>query len=453
MGNCLHSPPPLTLALAYPSHYKLTVITSDQTSKRVKVHLKPPEVLETAVLKLGRALVTTASCVIAGMNVRVPADTQAQDAVFTVGVEGAMLAGVLDGHSREGRKVVEFCSEWFQSYFKQHWEEFRADARRAMAQAFERCDAAVKLEVECVLSGSTAVLIYLTETSVTVASVGSAKAVLATLPTGSSQPQQRPIVSASAFHRTIEPTRALDAVEVSGQITVDSEEELMRIASAGGRVMRVSNGYGEKAGPYRVWQKAASLPGLAYSRSLCDKMAAGLGVIPTPIVKQFQLFPHSDLFFVLASDGLWYPSHRHMFSPQEAVDFIEKFRRQCSKSPSLPVSFPVRVPNTSVSHLLCEEARVRWLGVVQNEEVCMDDISCLVLELEGGDSHVEALNTRFENDAPALGKVEEGHGQIYAPEGADPLRNSLIPVSQGDKRMFAVRKDAKRGSVARPSTS
>lgn len=153
MGNCLHSPSLLTAAPSYPAHHSLSLKVSDHSHKRVKVRINPPEVLEASMLKLGRVLVTATSCVVAGMNVRVQGETEGQEAVFAVGVEGAMLAGVLDGHSREGRKVVEFCSEWFQSYFKQHWEEFRADARHAMTQAFERCDAAVKLEVECVLSG------------------------------------------------------------------------------------------------------------------------------------------------------------------------------------------------------------------------------------------------------------------------------------------------------------
>lgn len=142
-----------------------------------------------------------------------------------------------------------------------------------------------------------------------------------------------------------------------------------------------------------------------------------------------------------------------MFSPQEAVDFVEKFRHQCSKSPSLPISFPIRVQNTSASHLLCEEARLRWLGVAQSEDVSMDDISCLVLELEGGEKHTQPPNIRFENDLPLLGQVEEGYAVIYTPAGADPLRNSLIPLPPTDKRMFAVRKDAKRGSVTRPSYS
>lgn len=294
-------------------------------------------------------------------------------------------------------------------------------------------------------------LLYLTETAVTVASVGSARAVLATLPSAGSQPRPQPMPWSDAFHRTIEPIRALDAEEVSVEVRMESEGELQRISKAGGRVLRVSSDQGEKVGPYRVWQSSVSIPGLAYSRSLCDKMAHDLGVIPTPAIRQFQLFPQSDLFFILASDGLWYSPPRHMFPPQEAVDFIEKFRHQCCKSPSLPVAYPVRTQNTSASHLLCEEARLRWLGVVQREEVSIDDISCLVLELEGGEKNTQPPNTRFENDRPVLGQVDEGHAQIYAPAGADPLRNSLIPVPPREKRLSVVRKDAKRGSVAKPS--
>lgn len=148
-------------------------------------------------------------------------------------------------------------------------------------------------------------LLYLTETAATVASVGSTKAVLATLPGAESKPRPLLLSKSDAFHRTIEPIRALDAVEVSVEVKVECEEELQRISKAGGRVLRVSTSQGEKVGPYRVWKSTVSLPGLACSRSLCDKMASDLGVIPTPAIRQFQLFPQSDLFFIMASDGLW----------------------------------------------------------------------------------------------------------------------------------------------------
>lgn len=68
---------------------------------------------------------------------------------------------------------------------------------------------------------------------------------------------------------------------------------------------RLTNNVGEKVGPYRVWKKDVSVPGLAASRSLCDKMASTLGVIPTPVVREYQLNPAQDLFLVAATDGLW----------------------------------------------------------------------------------------------------------------------------------------------------
>lgn len=37
--------------------------------------------------------------------------------------------------------------------------------------------------------------------------------------------------------------------------------------------------------------------------------------------------------------------------------------------------------NTNIARLLCEEARVRWLSVVEQEDVPIDDISAVVIEL------------------------------------------------------------------------
>lgn len=86
--------------------------------------------------------------------------------------------------------------------------------------------------------------------------------------------------------------------------------------------------------------------------------------------------------------------------------------------------------------------------MAQREEVSMDDISCLVLELAGSLKPSEISSSRFDSPPCSLSSVDEGHGLIYAPTGADPLRNSLIPVHSSEKRISVVRKDAKRGSVA-----
>jgi hypothetical protein len=39
------------------------------------------------------------------------------------------------------------------------------------------------------------------------------------------------------------------------------------------------------------------------------------------------------------------------------------------------------VRNACIAHLLCEEARVRWKEIVEEEDVIIDDISVVVVEL------------------------------------------------------------------------
>ena len=36
--------------------------------------------------------------------------------------------------------------------------------------------------------------------------------------------------------------------------------------------------------------------------------------------------------------------------------------------------------NSCIAHLLCEEARLRWLTLVECENVMIDDIGCVVIE-------------------------------------------------------------------------
>ena len=151
MGNCLRSSA-LTIRddTSYPCEVSLALMSP---SKRVKIRLPSPSLASSQTLKLGSLLLTSTTCVLPGTEITSGTGREAQEAAFHMCVEECALVGVFDGHGKDGKKVVEFCSEWFQSYFKQHKEEFRTDARSALSRAFERCDAAVKIEVECMLSG------------------------------------------------------------------------------------------------------------------------------------------------------------------------------------------------------------------------------------------------------------------------------------------------------------
>ena len=57
-------------------------------------------------------------------------------------------------------------------------------------------------------------------------------------------------------------------------------------------------------GPNRVWLKDKNIPGLAMSRSFGDKIGASVGIISEPEIIEYNI-NQDDLFFILASDGLW----------------------------------------------------------------------------------------------------------------------------------------------------
>ena len=83
----------------------------------------------------------------------------------------------------------------------------------------------------------------------------------------------------------------------------ENKEEKERILEKGGCVYQCEDG-SENGGPFRVWVKGESYPGLAMSRSLGDEVAESVGVIPDPdcIVKNIN---SNYKYIVIASDGLF----------------------------------------------------------------------------------------------------------------------------------------------------
>lgn len=79
----------------------------------------------------------------------------------------------------------------------------------------------------------------------------------------------------------------------------------------------------------------------------------------------------------MASDGVW-----DVMSNKEVVDFVEYYRGHCLKSPGCSARRPsVAVNQANIAQLLCEEARARWLTILEHEPSDIDDISCVVIEL------------------------------------------------------------------------
>ena len=234
---------------------------------------------------------------------------------------------------------------------------------------------------------STGVLIYLNATDICCGSVGDSRGIIGT----TTMPEVLPAPPANMGDREILATvkqkrrSFIDTVINSVQLTRDQKpedpEELQRIVRAGGRVQRLTDGAGNKIGPYRVWKQNVNSPGLAMSRSIGDLIAKHIGVISEPVCTSYKRVP-GDLFIVIASDGVW-----DAMDNEDVGTFVECYRGKCKTNiNSCPLGPEVNSSNTCISHIVCEEARMRWFTIVEEEDVMIDDISCIVLEIRKGES-------------------------------------------------------------------
>ena len=94
------------------------------------------------------------------------------------------------------------------------------------------------------------------------------------------------------------------SVDLSRDHKPSDKDEAERIKSKGGRIEAFKDEDNEFIGPQRVWIKEEDIPGLAMSRSFGDQIAASVGVIAEPEIKEY-FFNKNDAFFILASDGVW----------------------------------------------------------------------------------------------------------------------------------------------------
>ena len=195
------------------------------------------------------------------------------------------IAGVLDGHGPQGHGVSGFIKQQLPMVIaEQLRSKGEAAAGSALRAAFLEMQASLRASTSVVnsrLSGSTAVVSLLQGRRLTTAWVGDSRAILLRRDVGGTWRG----IPLTTDHK---PTSA---------------GELSRILAAGGRVERLSDGFGREVGPQRVWLPSSWVPGLAMSRALGDFVAHSVGVIAEPEVHTCEL-EDGDEFLVLASDGV-----------------------------------------------------------------------------------------------------------------------------------------------------
>ena len=252
---------------------------------------------------------------------------------------------VCDGHGVEGHFVSDFIKEILPYDMSENLQAFNILTENELEkekiydiikQTF--IEANEKLvnneEINSLFSGSTCVSVIYTPEKLIIPNIGDSRAVLGRL--------------------INKETNEYKAIELSRDHKPTEKDEEKRILENDGRIQPFIED-GEFVGPQRVWIKEEEVPGLAMTRSFGDRVAATVGVVSIPEIKEY-IFNPNDKFMIIASDGVW-----EFISSQECIDIIKEFYDKNDLK--------------GCCEFLYQESSKRWL----KEEEVIDDTTMIIV--------------------------------------------------------------------------
>jgi serine/threonine protein phosphatase PrpC len=204
------------------------------------------------------------------------------------------IFSVMDGHGVNGHLVSRFVTKYFTSFFKNNKKmnasneseeavcyRLKKNNYDILKRAFRHAerDISKNSDIDANFSGTTCVMVFQIGNKIICANVGDSRAIM------------------------IKGEKGKKIIELSKDQKPDDPEEKKRIESKGGEIAQYEED-GEKCGPYRVWAKGQTYPGIAMSRSIGDFIATTLGVIPEPLCVEENIDKDTK-YIVVASDGIW----------------------------------------------------------------------------------------------------------------------------------------------------
>ena len=250
---------------------------------------------------------------------------------------------VCDGHGVEGHFVSEFIKEILPYYMSENLKHNnilteKEITHKIITETFLIVNnmLVTNENINSLFSGSTCVSVIFTPERLIVPNIGDSRAVLA---------------------RYDKETGKYKAIELSRDHKPTEKDEAQRIYENDGRIQPFTED-GEFVGPQRVWVKDEELPGLAMTRSFGDRVAATVGVMSEPEIKEFD-FNENDKYMIIASDGIW-----EFISSQECVDMVQQFYENNDAK--------------GCCEYLYQESSQRWL----KEEEVIDDTTLILVFFE-----------------------------------------------------------------------
>ena len=231
-------------------------------------------------------------------------------------LQGFNIFGVLDGHGPHGHLVSKFCKEFFiktmNEYSKQCqqnnittpegiFNKLKENKFEFITQTFKNADLEMikHTEFDHDFSGTTCNLVFQFNKHLLCASVGDSRGIII-------YDQNNTNTYQGIF-------------PISNDHKPNLPQEYERILQSGGIVDKLTDQFGCKVGPYRVYKNGFTYPGLAMSRSLGDFQAKDCGVITKPEIIEYHV-SHSSKYMVICSDGVW-----EFLSNEQVRDLGNKF--------------------------------------------------------------------------------------------------------------------------------
>ena len=259
------------------------------------------------------------------------------------GNKNYIYMSVCDGHGIEGHFVSEFIKEILPYDMSENLKTTNIlteteKTHRIITDTFLIANDKLvdNEEINSLFSGSTCVSVIFTPEKLIVPNIGDSRAVMGRL---NKKTNEYIAINLSRDHKPTEKDEAKRILENDGRIQPFLED-------------------GEFVGPQRVWIKDEEVPGLAMTRSFGDRVAATVGVMSEPEIKEFN-FCEEDKFMIIASDGVW-----EFISSQECVNMIKDFY--------------VKNDLKGCCEYLYQESSKRWL----KEEEVIDDTTMILVFFE-----------------------------------------------------------------------
>ncbi|XP_048129547.1 probable protein phosphatase 2C 35 isoform X2 [Rhodamnia argentea] len=218
--------------------------------------------------------------------------------------------GVFDGHGLFGAQCSNFVRDRLVDILAND-PRLLDDPVNAYSSAFVRTNHELHdSEIDDTMSGTTAITVLVVGDKLLVANVGDSRAVIA-LKVGDRVLAENLSSDQTPFRRD-----EYERVKLCGA-TVLSLDQLVGLEDPDIQTWGDEESGGSD--PPRLWVQNGTYPGTAFTRSIGDSTAEGIGVIADPEVCTVQLTP-DHLFFVVASDGVF-----EFLSSQAVVDMVASY--------------------------------------------------------------------------------------------------------------------------------